>query len=84
MKQDFFTKDKKTVFHLKVSADIIDVMRGGLASGNISYTVYTEAHGFHLNKKHAKFHFLLSILILRTNLFLFFLSKLKAERFVFQ
>jgi curved DNA-binding protein CbpA len=49
---EFFTKDRKTVFHLKVNASITDVMRGGLtAGGDVSYTIYTEAHGFHLNKK---------------------------------
>jgi curved DNA-binding protein CbpA len=49
---EFFTKDRKTVFHLKVSASITDIMRGGLtAGGDVSYTVYTEAHGFHMNKK---------------------------------
>lgn len=49
---EFFTKDRNTIFSLKIGADIIDVMRGGLGSGEeFSYKVYTEAHGFHLNKK---------------------------------
>lgn len=48
---EFFTKDRSTVFHLKVQASLNDVMRGGLGGGGLSYTVYTEAHGFHLNKK---------------------------------
>jgi curved DNA-binding protein CbpA len=48
---EFFTNDRKTIFSLKVSASITDVMQGGLTSGDLSYTVYTEAHGFHNNKK---------------------------------
>lgn len=49
---EFFTNDRNTIFTLKVSADIIDVMRGGLSSGEeFSYNVFTEAYGFHNNKK---------------------------------
>jgi hypothetical protein len=48
---EFFTKDRKTVFSLKVSASITDIMRGGLGGGGLSYTVYTEAYGLHLKKK---------------------------------
>jgi curved DNA-binding protein CbpA len=49
---EFFTKDRNSVFTFRVSADITDVMRGGLGSGgDISYTVYTEAYGFHMKKK---------------------------------
>ena len=49
---EFSTNDRSSIFTLKVSADIRDVMRGGLGSGDeFSYTVYTEAYGFHNNKK---------------------------------
>lgn len=49
---EFFTKDRKTVFHLKIFASINDIMSGGLtAGGDMSYTIQTEAYGFHLNKK---------------------------------
>lgn len=49
---EFFTPDKDTVFSLRISADIRDVMSGGLGSGDqYSYNVFTEAYGLHKNKK---------------------------------
>lgn len=50
---EFFTKDRSTVFTFKVHANLIDVMYNkSLGHGeDISYNVYTEAYGFHLNKK---------------------------------
>lgn len=50
---EFFTKDRDSVFTLKIGADILDIMYNkGLGSGEeFSYKIYTEAFGFHLRKK---------------------------------
>jgi curved DNA-binding protein CbpA len=50
---EFFTKDKSTLFSLKISANLRDIVypKAELGIGSISYAVYTEAYGFHLNKK---------------------------------
>lgn len=50
---EFFTKDRSTIFTMRVSADLHDVVypKAELGFADLSYTVYTEAHGFHLNKK---------------------------------
>jgi len=50
---EFFTKDRSTVFTLNVHAPVHDIVypKAVLATGNISYKLYTTAYGFHLNKK---------------------------------
>ena len=50
---EFFTKDKNAVFTLKVHTNLIDIVfpKAVLGYGDLSYEVYTEAHGFYLNKK---------------------------------
>jgi len=51
---EFFTKDRSSVFTFKIHANLTDVIHGSsstLGYGDISYNVYTEAHGFHMNKK---------------------------------
>jgi curved DNA-binding protein CbpA len=50
---EFFTKDRSSVFTFKVHAQLHDIVwpKAELGIGDLSYTVYTEAHGFHLNKK---------------------------------
>lgn len=50
---EFFTKDRSSVFTFKVYAQLHDIVwpKAELGYGELSYTVYTEAHGFHLNKK---------------------------------
>ncbi len=51
---EFFTKDRSSVFTFKVSAQLHNIVwpKAELGfGGDISYDVYTEAHGFHMNKK---------------------------------
>ena len=50
---EFFTKDRDSVFTIKIGADILDIIYNkGLGSGEeYSYKVHTEAFGFHLKKK---------------------------------
>ena len=50
---EFFTKDRTSVFTFKVHANVRDVVfpEAALGMADISYTVYTEAHGFHMKKK---------------------------------
>ena len=50
---EFFTKDRNAVFTLKVHANLHDIVwpKAVLGYGELSYEVYTEAHGFYMNKK---------------------------------
>jgi curved DNA-binding protein CbpA len=50
---EFFTKDRSSVFTFKVHANLTDIVwpKAELGHADLSYTVYTEAHGFHMNKK---------------------------------
>jgi len=50
---EFFTKDRNAVFTMKIHANLHDIVwpKAELGYGDLSYQVYTEAHGFYMNKK---------------------------------
>lgn len=50
---EFFTKDRSAVFTMKVHANLLDIVwnKAELGYGDLQYNVYTEAHGFYMNKK---------------------------------
>lgn len=53
-KAEFFTSDRSTLFSLGIHVSLMDVVYPKAEIGNggdISYSIYTDAYGFHLNKK---------------------------------